>query len=288
MAAVAKVIEHYTCPISQQILVDPVVAQDGVIYERRCIERWLKERKSSPVTNQEMGPTLLSSIAALQVVANLVEEGLVDADAALDFFVDRGRSLAVRKAPSGPDLQVALADFRRALALAKTHEQRKEIEFQIKLVSWMQEGLRLVTELQGLQAHDTCGEGVADVHQMNVWMTQVGDVVRSALLASLGKEQPMARWWKLSIGTRVKVMDNVDELMRLCKRPAPGAQGPVKWLSSMSSWAGAVCVVRNMGVSETKGYRLELEADSSDSYIFPFDALILLGKVSDLTPADVS
>jgi len=178
LAAVSKIMEHHTCPISLQLLVDPVVAEDGVVYERRCIERWLKERKASPVTNQEMGPTLLPTPAARQVVANLVEEGLVDADAALDFFLDRGRVLAAQKAPSGPDLQAASADFRRALALAKKPGQRRVTEFHIKLNTWMQEGPRLVAE-----AH----ADAADVHQMNDWMAEVGDAMRFALLKSLGK-----------------------------------------------------------------------------------------------------
>jgi len=197
MAAVAKVIEHYTCPISQQILVDPVVAQDGVIYERRCIERWLKQRKSSPVTNQDMGRTLLPALAARQVVTHLVEEGLVDADAALDFFLDRGRLLAVQKAPSGPDLQAALADLQRALALAKEPGRRKAIELHINTVTWMQEGLRFVAEAQGLQTSATSAEdptqeqtcaAAADVQQMNDWMAEVGDAVHHALLTSLEKE----------------------------------------------------------------------------------------------------
>lgn len=40
----------FYCPISQQCMHDPVVLSDGHTYERRHIERWLKNHNTSPVT----------------------------------------------------------------------------------------------------------------------------------------------------------------------------------------------------------------------------------------------
>ena len=40
------------CPITKELLVDPVVAADGHTYERSAIEKWLTKRESSPMTNE--------------------------------------------------------------------------------------------------------------------------------------------------------------------------------------------------------------------------------------------
>jgi len=46
--------EWFICPITQDVMRDPVVAADGFTYERDAIERWFRERgdvKNSPMTN---------------------------------------------------------------------------------------------------------------------------------------------------------------------------------------------------------------------------------------------
>ena len=43
------------CPITFSLPVDPVIAEDGKVYERSAIEEWLKKQRKSPVTNLEMG-----------------------------------------------------------------------------------------------------------------------------------------------------------------------------------------------------------------------------------------
>lgn len=40
-----------TCPITGELLKDPVVATDGHTYERAAIERWLTDHQTSPLTN---------------------------------------------------------------------------------------------------------------------------------------------------------------------------------------------------------------------------------------------
>ena len=53
------VLASVTCPISQSLVVRPVIAEDGKRYERAHIERWLRARNaSSPLTNQRMGTRL--------------------------------------------------------------------------------------------------------------------------------------------------------------------------------------------------------------------------------------
>lgn len=44
----------FTCPITREIMEDPVVTADGHSYERRAIEEWLQRKWTSPVTGQRL------------------------------------------------------------------------------------------------------------------------------------------------------------------------------------------------------------------------------------------
>lgn len=44
--------ENLTCPITQQLFRDPVLAEDGHLYERAAITRWINEHGTSPFTRQ--------------------------------------------------------------------------------------------------------------------------------------------------------------------------------------------------------------------------------------------
>jgi hypothetical protein len=48
----------YRCPLSKKIYYDPVVAEDGFIYERNEIYNWLTDKRMSPTTGKPMGPRL--------------------------------------------------------------------------------------------------------------------------------------------------------------------------------------------------------------------------------------
>lgn len=41
--------EEFICPISQEMMSDPVVAADGVTYERESIHKWFQKHNTSPV-----------------------------------------------------------------------------------------------------------------------------------------------------------------------------------------------------------------------------------------------
>lgn len=44
----------WRCPITQEVMVDPVIAPDGNTYERVAIEAWLQRSQTSPITRQVM------------------------------------------------------------------------------------------------------------------------------------------------------------------------------------------------------------------------------------------
>lgn len=46
-----KVPHAFLCPITREVMKDPVIAADGYSYERRAIKQWLEQRGTSPITN---------------------------------------------------------------------------------------------------------------------------------------------------------------------------------------------------------------------------------------------
>jgi len=54
------------CPISHEIMKDPVLCADGHTYERSCIEEWMKHNITSPLTGKELTSTNLVPNHALR------------------------------------------------------------------------------------------------------------------------------------------------------------------------------------------------------------------------------
>ncbi|KAH8086062.1 hypothetical protein JL720_7262 [Aureococcus anophagefferens] len=46
--------EEFLCPITFEMMTDPVIAADGHTYERRAIEAWFSRARTSPVTNEPL------------------------------------------------------------------------------------------------------------------------------------------------------------------------------------------------------------------------------------------
>jgi hypothetical protein len=51
----AEVYKGFTCPITQEIMKDPVCTIDGHSYERKAIETWFERRITSPLTGALLG-----------------------------------------------------------------------------------------------------------------------------------------------------------------------------------------------------------------------------------------
>eukprot|EP01051_Picozoa_sp_SAG22_P017923 SAG22_NODE_2881_length_2130_cov_1.194485_1_plen_602_part_10 len=59
-AAQGETSVDFICPITQELMVDPVIATDGHSYERSAIERWLASHNTSPLTGAELTSTTLT------------------------------------------------------------------------------------------------------------------------------------------------------------------------------------------------------------------------------------
>jgi hypothetical protein len=86
-STIDQVADDYLCPISQELPVDPVTAEDGRIYERTEIEEHIRLRRRtgdlrSPMTNEKMGKKLFPSAQTRSVIQKLVTTGAIGGDKA--------------------------------------------------------------------------------------------------------------------------------------------------------------------------------------------------------------
>ena len=82
------IVEEMKCPISHELLVDPVTAEDGFQYEREEIVNYMKHVREnsltlrSPRTNLAMGERLTDAIAVRNTIQRLIESGVIGGDVA--------------------------------------------------------------------------------------------------------------------------------------------------------------------------------------------------------------
>ncbi|KAJ3594104.1 hypothetical protein NHX12_006436 [Muraenolepis orangiensis] len=60
VSACSGVPDEYLCPITRELMKEPVMASDGFSYEREAIENWIARNRSSPMTNLPLRTTLLT------------------------------------------------------------------------------------------------------------------------------------------------------------------------------------------------------------------------------------
>ena len=73
-----RIVDCYVCPIKYGLPLNPVVADDGHVYERKHIEAHLSTKAKSPVTNMEMSTRLVPAFHVSNVLTALVDSGVSD------------------------------------------------------------------------------------------------------------------------------------------------------------------------------------------------------------------
>ena len=91
-SAMAEAAEEFLCLITHELPVHPVMAEDGHIYERSEIEKWIRvsaqeggARSSRPTTNEEMGERLTEAVRARTNIRRMVESGAIACDKAAEW-----------------------------------------------------------------------------------------------------------------------------------------------------------------------------------------------------------
>ena len=69
----AGVPPSFVCPITHELMVDPVSTVDGQVYERAAIEAWLRNNDTSPITNETLLKLLIPNHPLRAMIAEYVE-----------------------------------------------------------------------------------------------------------------------------------------------------------------------------------------------------------------------
>ena len=74
-ALLREALGAHTCPLSFEVMRDPVITADGQTYEREEIERWFATgKRSSPLTGEDLeSTTLVPNIALRKAIAEMSE-----------------------------------------------------------------------------------------------------------------------------------------------------------------------------------------------------------------------
>ena len=70
-----EVPEEFECPITSDLMVDPVITSDGHTYERYAIKRWLSKNDTSPLTGAELiSDNMVPNIALRKMIQTFREK----------------------------------------------------------------------------------------------------------------------------------------------------------------------------------------------------------------------
>ena len=197
----SAVLSSVTCPISQALVVDPVMAEDGAIYERDQITKWLSSNNRSPVTNAAMGARLVAAQNTRSLVESLLESESVDDDAAAAWHAASARKKITGALPGGID--AAKVHLDRAAALDSSTE-----------CDVLREALALRDQHKGVLTKAAAAGVTREVESILSGRTR----------------SPMTAWRPdLKAGAIIRLIDDRDELKRLFGRPAPGSQKAIGW-----------------------------------------------------------
>jgi hypothetical protein len=70
-----KIRDEFLCPITYELLREPVVASDGHTYEKAAIEKWLRSNRTSPRSGQNMDDLLVRNTNMKKLIQDMIDEG---------------------------------------------------------------------------------------------------------------------------------------------------------------------------------------------------------------------
>ena len=182
--AIDEVAEEYVCPITAELPVDPVNAEDGRVYERHAIEEWFARQDydelRSPVTNESMGRRLFPAVQVRNSLKRLVESGAISgskADAWKKAVAEEAEVAALRARAEGGD-----AEAMRRLGFAYRDGKRGLKKDAAQAFLW----LKRAADLKDARALTACG--VLYLHGTGVEQGISRGCTMLGLAAALGSE----------------------------------------------------------------------------------------------------
>lgn len=80
-----SVADEFVCPITMELPVEPIMAEDGFTYDKAAMEKLIQQQGKnlrSPYTNEPMGPKLLPAVQVRNVIEKLVSSGAINGEKA--------------------------------------------------------------------------------------------------------------------------------------------------------------------------------------------------------------
>lgn len=77
--------DEFLCPITHALPLDPVLAEDGKVYERSALKKWLREQNRSPSTNLPMGKKLVPATQIKNMIERMVKSDAVPEDMSVEW-----------------------------------------------------------------------------------------------------------------------------------------------------------------------------------------------------------
>jgi hypothetical protein len=118
-----QLVQYLRCPITQQLLIDPVVAADGHLYEKTAIEKWfLHNYSKSPITREYIDDTTFSIYSIKQLIEQIIKENpsVLKEDIYEPTIILKPKQKQKQK-------QKAASDKRKQLSLQKYSRNKKTI-----------------------------------------------------------------------------------------------------------------------------------------------------------------
>jgi U-box domain len=92
-----KMRDEFLCPITYELLREPVVALDGHTYEKSAIEKWLKSNHTSPRSGEIMEDSIISNTNLKKLIQDMINEGgaglytndVCDSERLFDVFAEK-------------------------------------------------------------------------------------------------------------------------------------------------------------------------------------------------------
>ena len=92
-----KVRDEFLCPITYELLREPMVAKDGHTYEKAAIEKWLKSNRTSPRSGEPLEDGIVININLKKLIQDMINEGGAglytvdchDADRLFDVYAEK-------------------------------------------------------------------------------------------------------------------------------------------------------------------------------------------------------
>ena len=110
-SAIDEAAAEWICPITLDLPVDPVMAEDGRVYEREAIEEHIRRAMSglrSPTTNERIGPKLVTAVQVRNTLEVLVKSGAIGGEQAALWKkrIQDGETVAeIRRRAEGGDVE---------------------------------------------------------------------------------------------------------------------------------------------------------------------------------------